>query len=51
MKRKLSAREIAREMANIMVQHLETLPAQERHRKIMAGQKVLKVEVADAVDF
>ena len=42
MKRKLSDREIAREMANIMVNHLETLPAQERHKKIKAGQKVIK---------
>ena len=42
MKRKLSDREIAREMANIMVNHLETLPAQERHEKIKAGQKVIK---------
>ena len=42
MKRKLSAREIAREMANIMVQHLETLPVEERHKKIKAGRKVIK---------
>ena len=42
MKPKLSAREIAREMANIMVEHLETLPAKERHKKIQAGQKVIK---------
>lgn len=42
MKRKLSAREIAREMANIMVKHLETLPDQERHKKIQAGQNVIK---------
>ena len=42
MKCKLSAREIAREMADIMVKHLETLPAQERHRKIQAGQKVIR---------
>lgn len=42
MKRKLSARKIAREMAKILVEHLETLPAQERHKKIQAGQKVIK---------
>ena len=42
MKRKLSAREIAQEMANIMVEHLETLPAQERHNRLKAGQKVIK---------
>ena len=42
MKRKLSDREIARKMANIMVNHLETLPAQERHKKIKAGQEVMK---------
>lgn len=42
MKRKLSPRETARKMANIMVEHLETLPAQERHKKIKAGQKVIK---------
>ncbi|MCY3955458.1 MAG: hypothetical protein OXF47_05640 [Nitrospira sp.] len=42
MKRKLSNREIAREMANIMVEHLETLPAQERQKKIKAGQKVIR---------
>ena len=42
MKRKLPARETARKMANIMVEHLETLPAQERHKKIKAGQKVIK---------
>lgn len=43
MKRKLSAREIAREMANIMVKHLETLPAQECHQKLKAGQKVKRI--------
>ena len=42
MKRKLSDREIAREMANIMVKHLEILPVQERHKKIQAGQKVIR---------
>ena len=42
MKHKLSAREIAREMANIMVEHIEALPAQERQKKIKAGQKVIK---------
>ena len=42
MKRKLSAGEIAREMANIMVEHLETLPVHERHKKIKAGQTVIK---------
>lgn len=42
MKRKLSDREIAQEMANIMVDHVETLPAEERHKKIQAGQKVIK---------
>ena len=42
MKRKLSDREIAQEMANIMVEHLETLPVEERHKKIKAGQKVIK---------
>ena len=42
MKRKLSDREIAQEMANIMVDHLETLSATERHKKIQAGQKVIK---------
>lgn len=42
MKRKLSDREIAQEMANIMVDHLKTLPAEERHKKIQAGQKVIK---------
>ena len=42
MKRKSSAREIAQEMANIIVDHLETLPAQERHTKIKAGQKVIQ---------
>ena len=42
MKRKLSDREIARKMANIMVDHLETLPAEERQEKIKAGQKVIK---------
>lgn len=42
MKRKLSDRKIAQEMANIMVDHLETLPAEERHKKIQAGQKVIK---------
>ena len=40
--RKLSAREAARKMANILVEHLETLPAQERHERIQAGQKVIK---------
>ena len=42
MKRKLSARETAREMANIMVEHLEALPVEERHKKIKAGQKGIK---------
>lgn len=42
MKRKLSNREIAQKMANIMVDHLETLPVQERHEKIQAGQNVIK---------
>lgn len=42
MKRKLSDREIAGKMANIMVDHLETLPAEERQEKIKAGQKVIK---------
>ena len=42
MKRKLSNREIAREMADIMVKHLETLPVEERHMKIKAGQKGIK---------
>ena len=42
MKHKLSAREIAREMAHIMVKHLETLPVQERREKIKAGQEVMK---------
>ena len=42
MKRRLSDREVAQEMANIMVDHLETLPAEERHKKIQAGQKVMK---------
>ena len=42
MKRKLSDREIAQEMANIMVDHLETLPVEERHKNIQAGQKVIK---------
>lgn len=42
MKRKLSVREIAREMANILVKHLETFPAQERHKRIKAGQTVTK---------
>ena len=42
MKRNLSARETARQMAKIMVEHLETLPTQERNKKIEAGKKVLK---------
>ena len=42
MKPKLSAREIEREMANVLVEHLETLPAQERHKRIKAGQTVIK---------
>ena len=42
MKQRLSAREIAREMANIVVAHLETFPAQERHKKIKAGQDVIR---------
>ena len=42
MKHKLSAREIAREMAHIMVKHLETLPVQERREKIKAGQNVIR---------
>ena len=40
--RKLSAREAARKMANVMVEHLETLPAQERRNKLIAGQKIIK---------
>ena len=42
MKRKPSNREIAQKLANIMVDHLETLPAEERQEKIKAGQKVIK---------
>ena len=42
MKRKLLNREIAQEMANIMVDHLKTLPVEERQEKIKAGQKVMK---------
>ncbi|MCY4613621.1 MAG: hypothetical protein OXB94_08385 [Nitrospira sp.] len=42
MKRDLSAREAARQMAHVMVEHLETLPARERENKIKAGQKVMK---------
>lgn len=42
MKPKLSAREIAREMAKILVEHLDTLPVQERRNKLIAGQKIIK---------
>ena len=42
MKSKPSDKEIAREMANVLVEHLETLPVQERHKKIQAGQEVVK---------
>ncbi len=48
MKPKLSAREIARKMANIMVEHVETLPVEERRKKIKAGQKVTREKGKDS---
>lgn len=48
MKRNLSAREIAGEMASVMVEHLETLPVEERRKKIKAGQKVTREKGKDS---
>ena len=44
MKRQLSARTVAQKMADIMMEHLDALPEQERKRKIEEGRKVLKAK-------
>ena len=36
------AQQVAHELATIMVEHLDTLPAREREKKIKAGQKIMK---------
>lgn len=44
MKRQLSTRNVAKKMAEIMMEHLDSLPENERKKKIEEGKKVLKVK-------
>ena len=44
MKRQLSARTVAKKMAEMMMDHLDSPPEKERKEKIEEGQKVLKAK-------
>lgn len=44
MKRQLSAKTVAPKMAEIMMDHLDSLPEKERKEKIEEGEKVVKAK-------
>ena len=49
MKRQLSARTVAKKMAEIMMDHLDSFPEKERKDRIEEGRKVLKAKAKSSL--